>query len=300
MTDPSHDPAVASEQGADAARGAARRWWLPRTVVIRRVHHDFPGVTTYAMQPLDADDWADYRAEAGQFNMLHLPGAGEAAISLSELPQLGDGFLWHTIRAAGNVTRGIAGLRVGDTLGVRGPFGSSWPLHACRQRDVLIVAGGIGLAPLRPAISLLLHERQRFGAMHLLYGARSPDSLLYASQFEQWEERGMAVHVTVDRSRPGWRGHVGVVPLLLERLRGFAPDNTVVFCCGPEVMMRYTIKAALGRGIPISRIWVSLERNMQCAVGLCGHCQLGPEFVCKDGPVFRYDRVARWLGIEAL
>jgi NAD(P)H-flavin reductase len=163
------------------------------------------------------------------------------------------------------------------------------------------VAGGIGLAPLRPAIYQLLHDEPgRYGRLHLLYGARSPDTLLYTREFDEWVRCGLHIETTVDRAAPGWNGNVGVVPLLLERLRDFDPANAVLLACGPEVMMRFTVKAARQRGMTPGQIWVSLERNMHCAVGLCGHCQFGPEFICKNGPVFRYDRLAPFLNVEAL
>jgi len=201
---------------------------------------------------------------------------------------------------AGNVTRTLAGMKSGETLGLRGPFGTSWPLAECIGRDVVLVTGGIGLAPLRPAICALLHNRRQFGRINLLYGARSPEAFLYQREYEDWSRQGLIVHTTVDRSAPGWMGNVGVVTLLLERLRTFDPRNTVLLCCGPEVMMKFTAMTARSRGLSPSEIWVSMERNMQCAVGLCGHCQLGPEFICKDGPVFRYDRIARYLDVEGL
>ncbi len=170
----------------------------------------------------------------------------------------------------------------------------------CVGRDIVLVAGGIGLAPLRPAIYAVLNDRKHFGRLNLLYGARTPNTQLFTREYDDWSRRGMIVHTTVDRSSPGWLGNVGVVTLLLQRLRSFDPRNSVVMCCGPEVMMRFTVTAALARGVPPAQIWVSMERNMQCAVGLCGHCQLGPEFVCKDGPVFRYDRIAPYLNVEGL
>jgi NAD(P)H-flavin reductase len=231
--------------------------------------------------------------------MLYLPGAGEAAISLSGDPASCDR-LAHTIRTAGNVTRGLAAMQPGETLGMRGPFGSSWPIEECIGRDVVLVAGGIGLPPLRPLIYRLLDERRQYGRLNLLYGARSPDTRLYTSQYESWSDRGLTVQATVDRSQPGYQGNVGVVPLLLERLRTFDPRTAVLFICGPEVMMRYAARAAFERGMSPSQIWVSTERNMQCAIGLCGHCQLGPAFICKDGPVFRYDRIAPYLKVEGL
>jgi NAD(P)H-flavin reductase len=242
---------------------------------------------------------ADYRFAPGQFNMLYLPGAGEIPISLSASPRARTTWA-HTVREAGNVTRALAQLRAGETLGLRGPFGSCWPIDQCRGRDVVLVAGGIGLAPLRPAVYQLLYQPGRYKRLHLLYGARTPNTLLYTREFDDWASRGLRIQTTVDRAAPGWEGNVGVVPLLLERLTDFDPASAVLLTCGPEVMMRFTVKAARQRGISPERMWLSLERNMHCAVGLCGHCQLGPEFVCKDGPVFRYDRIAPFLNVEAL
>jgi NAD(P)H-flavin reductase len=273
--------------------------WLSHTVVIRDIRPEVQGVATYDLAFQDATVRAAYRFAPGQFNMLYLPGAGEIAISVSDDPR-STGSCAHTIRVAGNVTRTLAALKVGETLGLRGPFGTSWPLAECIGRDVVLVTGGIGLAPLRPAICTLLRDRSQFGRLNLLYGARSPDTLLYASEYDDWSRRGMIVHTTVDRSAAGWMGNVGVVTLLLERLRSLDPDNTVLLCCGPEVMMRFTVRAALNRGLSPEHLWVSMERNMQCAVGLCGHCQWGPAFVCKEGPVFRYDRIAPFLDVEGL
>ena len=167
-------------------------------------------------------------------------------------------------------------------------------------RDVVLVTGGIGLPPLRPVIYQLLRERQKYGQLNLLYGARSPETLLYNREYEDWSQRGLIVQTTVDRSTPGWLGSVGVVTLLLERLQPFDPGNTVLMCCGPEVMMRFVARTAFERGMSPTQIWVSTERNMNCAIGLCGHCQLGPAFICKDGPVFRYDRIAPYLKVDGL
>ncbi|MCA9017746.1 MAG: FAD/NAD(P)-binding protein, partial [Planctomycetaceae bacterium] len=222
-----------------------------------------------------------------------------SAISMSGNPEAHDTLL-HTIRFAGNVTRSIAAMKVGDTLGLRGPFGTSWPLESCIDQDVILVAGGIGLPPLRPVIYRLLAERQKYGRLHLLYGARSPEMRLYTKEYPLWTEGGLDVRQTVDRSGPGWHGNVGVVPLLLERLETFDPARTILMICGPDLMMRFTARAALQMGMTARQIWVSTERNMQCAVGLCGHCQLGPEFICKDGPVFRYDQISPYMKVEGL
>ena len=224
---------------------------------------------------------------------------GKPPISLSGAPRPG-GAGAHTIRAAGNVTRGIFQLAVGDSLGLRGPFGTWWPLDQSRGADLVIIAGGIGLAPLRSAIEEIIAHRSDYGQVSLLCGARDPGSLLYAGQFEDWSRHDITVNTIVDRSTTNWQGHVGVVTLLLDRLPLRNAATTVVLTCGPEVMMKYVVRGAMQRGIAPRDIWCSMERNMQCAVGLCGHCQLGSEFICKDGPVLRYDRLMPLLSVERL
>jgi len=272
--------------------------WLAQSVEIAAITPENPGVATYQLRFRDANLHAHYRFRPGQFNMLYLPGIGEIAISLSGGDRQGT---WdHTIRVAGNVTRTLARLGVGGSLGLRGPYGSSWPLDECAGSDLLIVTGGIGLAPLRPVLDTILQTPQKYGRCTLLYGARTPDTLLFARQYDNWSRQGINVQTTVDRSQTGWLGNVGVVPLLVDRLRPLVSGNTTLLLCGPEVMMRYTVRSALGRGLRKDQIWVSLERNMQCAVGLCGHCQLGPAFVCKDGPIFRYDKIEPFFDLEAL
>jgi NAD(P)H-flavin reductase len=279
--------------------------WRTHTVSIRGIRPEIDGVATYDLVFRDENVRQAYRFAPGQFNMLYLPGAGEIAISISGDPQNAESCP-HTVRVAGNVTRTLSGMNVGETLGLRGPFGTSWPMAECFGRDVVLVAGGIGLAPLRSVICTLLDRNvsvlphRRFGRLNLLVGARSPHTLLYNRQYDDWSRKGLIVHTTVDRSSPFWTGNVGVVTLLLQRLRSFDPRNAVLLCCGPEVMMRFTVMAALDCGMTPEQIWVSMERNMQCAVGLCGHCQLGPEFICKDGPVFRYDRIAPVMDVEGL
>ena len=273
--------------------------WLAHTVRIDKVVPEIPDVATYDLSFVDPTVAAKYQFIPGQFNMLYLPGVGEIAISISADPR-SRGTWAHTIRVAGTVTQTLARLGPGATLGLRGPYGNPWPIESCRGRDVILVAGGIGLAPLRPAVEYLLEHRAAFGRLTLIYGARSPDTLLYRRQYSDWIARGMQVQVTVDRATPHWTGNIGVVPLLFDRLRPLVPGNSVVFSCGPEVMMRYAMRSAFQRGLKGEQVFLSLERNMQCAVGLCGHCQLGPAFICRDGPVFRYDRIAPFLSIEAL
>ncbi|HWB10130.1 MAG TPA: FAD/NAD(P)-binding protein [Pirellulales bacterium] len=281
-----------------AAAQAAPRGnpWQSETVVIREKIAEAPGVTTYCVAFADRRLGESFRFLPGQFGMLYLPGAGESPIGVSG-SSAKDGTWSFTVRAAGNTTRGLAALQRGDTFGLRGPFGSCWPLDACRGRDVLIAAGGLGLPPLRPLVQEVLANRQDYGRVTLLYGARTPDALIYAREYDDWRRGGIDVSVTVDQADVNWSGHVGVVPLLLDRLP-WLTEKTVLLTCGPEVMMRYVMLSALRRGLVKERCWISTERNMQCAIGLCGHCQLGPDFICKDGPVFRFDRIEPWLAVE--
>jgi len=230
----------------------------------------------------------------GQFNMLYAFGTGESAISISGDPAH-PGELIHTIRRVGIVTEALSRLEPGDSLGVRGPFGSAWPVEEMRGHDVVFLAGGIGLAPLRPAIYHVLANRPDYGKVVILLGARTPADIIFAAELESWiATSGIEVHLTVDRSGDGWNQHVGVVTNLIPRA-GFDPDRAVAMICGPEIMMRYSILALNQRGVADERIFVTMERNMKCAVGFCGHCQFGPEFICRDGPVFRYDRLKPWF-----
>ena len=273
--------------------------WLCHTVRIREITPEVSDVATYHLSFDDSAVGEAYQFQPGQFNMLYLPGVGEVPISLSADP--GSTTTWaHTVRAVGNVTNQLARLQVGDTLGLRGPFGSHWPLHLAEGHDVVIVAGGLGMAPLRPAVYELLRHANLYRSLTLLYGSRSPDTILFEHELPEWSQRGMRVLLTVDRADAAWSGHVGVVTLLLDQLPLSDPRQTSVFMCGPEVMMRFVGKSALARGIPEAHIWLSMERNMQCAIGLCGHCQLGPTFVCKDGPVYRHDQLAPFLNVEGL
>jgi len=233
----------------------------------------------------------------GQFNMLYVFGVGEIPISISADPTKPKRLV-HTTRAVGTVTKAMSKLKRGDVLGVRGPFGSHWPVEEAKGSDVVIVAGGIGLAPLRPALYYVLSQREKYGKVVLLYGARTPEDILYSQELGQWRARfDLDVYVTVDRATGKWRGNVGVVTTLIPRAP-FDPLSTVALVCGPEVMMRFTALELQKRGVEADSIFVSLERNMKCAVGFCGHCQFGPTFVCKDGPVFQYSRVkallAKW------
>ncbi len=227
----------------------------------------------------------------GQFNMLYVFGIGEVPISLSGDPRDRDVAV-HTVRAVGAVTRALVKAGRGKTVGVRGPFGNPWPVEEARGKDVVIVAGGIGLAPLRPVLYHVFRHREAYGKVSLLYGSRTPEEVLYRKQLERWRSKlDVDIHVTVDRAPVAWRGNVGVVVGLLSKTH-FDPANTLAMICGPEIMIRFTAAELRKRGMSAEGIYVSMERNMKCGIGLCGHCQAGPHFVCKDGPVFRFDRVA--------
>ena len=257
---------------------------------VKRETHD---TFTLDLVPADGAGLAGYLP--GQFNMLYVFGIGEVPISISGDPQRRPA-LAHTTRMVGPVTKALGALKRGHLIGVRGPFGSSWPVAEEPGRDFLIVAGGIGLAPLRPALYALMRERERYRKIVLLYGARTPEDILYRRELERWRGKfDLEIQVTVDRGSSGWRGNVGVVTTLVSRAP-FDPRNTVALVCGPEVMMRFAVMELQKRGIGWPRIFLSMERNMKCAVGFCGHCQYGPTFVCKDGPVFRFDRIESIFG----
>ena len=269
---------------------------LPRPAVIQAIKPEAAGVFTFSMAFANPADRDAYRFQPGQFNMLYLPGFGEVAISVSSNPEEPQ-VLGHTIRIAGNVTRGISRLKVGDTLGVRGPYGSPWPLEQAAGKNLIIVAGGIGLAPLRPVILSVLSHRDAYGRVLLLYGARTPADLLYTREFGRWREAGLEVNVTVDMGDENWKGKVGVVPQLFYFVR-MEHKNTLALTCGPEIMMRFVIYEALARRVPKDAIYISMERNMKCAVGFCGHCQYGPNFICKQGPVLNFAAVEPFFGKE--
>ena len=235
-----------------------------------------------------------YTFSPGQFNMLYVFGVGEAALSVSSDPRK-PLQLAHTIHRVGLVTGALANLRRGSIIGLRGPYGSPWPLHVARERDVCIVAGGIGLAPLRPLIYSIFRNRSEYGRIMILYGARSPLDLLFRVELEEWGAHNDAeVIVTVDRGDSSWKGYIGVVTTLFSYIKLDA-RNTVAYLCGPETMMKFTLEELERCGIPPEQTYLSMERNMKCAVGYCGHCQYGPKFICKDGPVFALPDIHRFL-----
>lgn len=268
---------------------------IPTPFRVHRVRQETQDTFTLELQPERGT--GEFSFAPGQFNMLYVFGVGEVPISISGDPAK-PRVLVHTTRAVGTVTKAMRLLKRGDVLGVRGPYGSHWPVDIASGNDVVIVAGGIGLAPLRPAMYHLIHHREKFGRVVLLYGTRTPEDILFERELEQWRAHfDLEVYVTVDRAMGGWRGNVGFVTTLVSKAP-FNPRNTFAMVCGPEIMMRFTVMEFQKRGTTADKIYVSMERNMKCAIGFCGHCQYGPNFICKDGPVFRYDRVqdllAQW------
>jgi len=262
-------------------------------VVARR--QETSDVVTLLLEPAGA---ARIPFAAGQFNMLYAYPIGEVAISISANP-VEDGPVAHTVRDVGTVSHALTMLQEGDTLGLRGPFGSDWGLDSAAGGDLVIVAGGIGLAPLRSVITQVISQRDRFGEVEVVIGARTQEELAFRDEIEAWRRRSdLSVHVTVDRATAGWRGTVGVVTTVLPRIH--CNPEAVALICGPEIMMRFTALALVDRGMPASRIRVSMERNMQCAIKQCGHCQLGSTFVCADGPVLTWERVEPLLEVRQL
>jgi NAD(P)H-flavin reductase len=270
--------------------------FVPQIYRVEDVRRDLPDTVTLAVKPVSG---ARPPFRSGQFNMLYVFGVGEVPISMSN-EETDEGTFAHTVRAVGAVSKALTKLSPGATIGLRGPFGASWPVTAAEGADIVIVAGGLGLAPLRPAICAILTSRQRYGRVVILVGSRNPGNLLFREELEEWRRRlDVDIEVTVDHADAEWRGNVGVVPGLIPRA-AFDPEEAIALVCGPEVMMRFTVTALREAGIADERIYLSMERNMKCAIGLCGHCQFGPTFVCKDGPVMRYDRIADIFAIREL
>ena len=260
---------------------------------INRVRKEVRDVVTLEMSPANGSGPPPFAP--GQFNMLYAFGIGEVPISISSDPAKPER-LEHTVRAVGAVTKALCRLRHGDVLGVRGPFGTCWPVDQAMGKDVLLIGGGLGLVPLRPVLYALLARREAYGNIALLYGTRAPEDLLYVREFRQWEQRcDLQAEVAVSAASSDWKGHVGVVTKFISRLR-FDPAYTLAMICGPEVMMQLTARELIRRDVKPENLFLSMERNMKCGIGLCGHCQLGPFFICKDGPVFSFDRIQDWLG----
>jgi NAD(P)H-flavin reductase len=283
-------PMVSSSPSVTASPGA-RSDTFPGTV--RAVAAETGDTSMMWIEPADERLLA---AQPGQFVMVEQPGFSPVPISVS---RVADGALWLTIRAAGAATQAVTAIQPGAQVGLRGPLGRGWPIERALGRDVAIVAGGIGLAPLRGVIDAILRQRDRFGDVLLAYGARTPADRLYVAELDTWAAAGIEVTQIVDRAGPEWLGQVGVVTQLLDR-RDWRGRQAVAFLCGPERMMQATVSALRTAGITRRRIFVSLERHMDCGIGICGHCQMGPFFVCRDGPVFSVAELGDLFGREGI
>lgn len=269
---------------------------LPLSFLVTRRRKELSDTFTLEME---AENGAPFHFHPGQFNMVYAFGIGEVPISISGDPARPE-TLVHTIRAVGKVTDALGMLEPGDQVGIRGPFGTPWPVEVARGNDVVFVAGGVGLAPLRPAIYRVLADRDKYGRVVIYYGARTPEDILFRKELQALRGRfDVSVHVTVDRVTGSWGGKVGVVTQAIKS-GGFDRHAATAFVCGPEVMMRYAAEALVERGLSRQDVWLSMERNMKCAVGLCGHCQLGGSFVCKDGPVYRFDVIEKPMSMWEL
>ena len=268
--------------------------WQPQPYRIVRRDWETNDTVTFELEPFA--NVAPKVCAPGQFNMLYAFGIGEVPISVSGVGS-GEGAMVHTVRAVGPVTKALVKAQIGDMVGLRGPFGTSWPVAEAKGRDVLLIAGGLGLAPLWSTLDVLSKQSREYGELTLLYGARSPDGLLYRNGLEDWSNSSdVNVLLTVDIAQAQWPGNIGPVTSLFPGAP-FDVGNGIAMICGPELMMRFAVAALESMGMEQERIYLSLERNMKCAVGLCGRCQYGPTFICKDGPVVRYDRIAPFYRI---
>ena len=273
--------------------------YVIRPAVIVDRTREAEDILTFRFSFTESDSRPSFRFKAGQFNMIYLFGVGEAAISIVSDPDEPT-FLDHTIRLVGRVTKAIGQLQAGDMVGIRGPFGQGWPLDEARGKDVVIVTGGLGCAPVVGAIQYIFRRRKQYGAVKILHGVKTPHDLLFRERFDLWRRfPNTEVLLTSDRPDKTWRHHVGVVTELFEAV-AIDPERTIVLMCGPEIMMRLGVPILRKRGIPSQAIYVALERHMECGIGLCGHCQMGPFFLCKDGPVMRYDRIEPFMGREGV
>jgi NAD(P)H-flavin reductase len=279
-----------------SADQAARPVMEPAPARILSVARETHDTFTLTVEPPGE---AESRFQPGQFSMLYVFGVGELPISISGDPERREQLV-YTVRSVGPVTLQLVTRSPGEFIGVRSPFGAPWPMNEARGKSVLIIAGGIGLAPLRPAVYHILRHRGDYNRLVILYGARSPRDMLYTKELNAWSLLpDTQVLSTVDYGGVTWRGHVGVVTTLFKYAR-LIPRETVALICGPEIMMRYAIRELEHRGFSHDDIYLSMERNMKCAAGFCGHCQLGPYFVCKDGPVFPYSKMKPYIDLYEL
>jgi len=271
--------------------------YLPQVARIVERRQDAPTIFTLRLVFEDAAQQSQYRFQPGQFNMVYLYGVGEVAISIVSDPEE-ETMFDHTIRVVGRVTEGLAKLQPGDRIGIRGPYGRGWPLAAAVGKNVLIVTGGLGCAPVVSVIRYVMRRRADYGKLTIIQGVKHSADLIYRQQYEEWARApDTTVLIAANASAGPWPWHVGPVTELISQAE-IAPDNTVAMMCGPEGMMIAAAKILLQRGVAEQQIYFSTERNMHCAIGHCGHCQFGGKFVCRNGPVFDYSEIKELLGIR--
>ncbi len=278
---------------------AQSNFQVPLSATVEAFIQESPSIFTLRLQLCDSTARDEYSFMPGQFNMLYLYGIGEVPISIVSDP-VDSTLIDHTIRVVGRVTEGLAKLKVGDEVGIRGPFGRGWPLALARDKDLLIVTGGLGCAPVVAAINFALNRRAHYENIHIVQGVKHSDDLIWREQYDRWNQmNGVEVLLAADAAGPAWPFHTGQITELLDQV-SLTDDNCLVLICGPEGMMKAAAEKLIDDGISPFSIYVSLERNMQCAVGHCGHCQMGPDFLCKDGPVFVYPDVRHRLMQEGI
>jgi NAD(P)H-flavin reductase len=269
---------------------------IPFAATVERRVRESPDIFSLWLRPVGES--RPFVFSPGQFNMLGLHGIGEVPISIVETDAGGE-LIMHTVRDLGRVTHGLAALREGAALGLRGPYGRGWPLAEACGRDLLFVTGGLGCAPVLSAIQHVLANRRDYGELTVLQGVRHTDDLIWRERYAAWQRAaGVRVLLAADVVETGARDFLrGNVVELFQRL-DLVPARTTTMMCGPEVMMLAAVAELRSRGVADTDLWISLERNMHCGAGLCGHCQLGPCFVCRDGPVFQYAEIADWFGVR--
>ncbi len=254
-----------------------------------------PGLFTLRLQLTDPEVRRNYSFQPGQFNMLYLMGVGEIAISVVSDPANTE-YIDHTIRKVGRVTQGFHELGKGDRIGLRGPFGKGWPIQAAEQRDIVVITGGLGCAPVVSVINYVSMRRYRYARLNILQGVKHSSDFIWRERYERWRELpDTRVLLAADAGDPLWPWHIGKPTDLFGQLE-FDPENVSVMMCGPEGMMQAAVQHLHKRGVATDDIWLSMERNMQCGTGHCGHCQYGGFFVCRNGPVFNYRDVQPLFG----
>jgi len=264
--------------------------YKPHEAIILDRIQEAPNLFTLQLKFTDPKIQDAYEFEPGQFNMLYLYGVGEIAISIVSDP-VDSNIIDHTIRVVGRVTRGMDNLKTGDRIGLRGPYGRGWPMIESKQKDVIVVTGGLGCAPVVSVINYIEQRREEFGRLNIVQGVKHTADFIWKDRYDRWHEMpNTKVLLAADVGEAMWPWHVGPVTTLFDQLE-FDPDNVSVMMCGPEGMMRVVCDHMLDNRVPASQLFLSMERNMQCAVGHCGHCQYGSKFICKDGPVFSYEKV---------